>query len=117
MLAGNLAARHRPFDNWKQRLSSHSIEHEQEPGLVDDDDRGNGSAIAIDIDESGRRLGVVVPDIVVHHLEIPEQFTGGSFHGYDGRPEEIVAGPIRPDSIEVRSPKWHVEDAPLLIDG
>ncbi len=116
MLAGNVTGRHGLFDNGEQRLSSNSIEHEHEPGLVDDDDGGNGFAIAMNIDESGRRLGVVVPDIVVDHLEIPEQFSGGSLCGDDGRAKEVVAGPICSDAIVVRSSKRHVDDAPLLID-
>src|SRR5215831_12497151 len=105
MFPGNLAGWHRSFDNREERLPRHSIEHEQEPSLVDDDDSGNSPAIALDVDKRGRRLGVVVPDIVMDRLEIPQQFSGGSLHGDDGCTEEVVARPIRSDSIEIRSPK------------
>src|SRR5262252_8688230 len=117
MLAGNVAGGHGFFDNWKQRLSSDSIKHKHEPGRVDNHNGRNGHAIAMNIDEGWRSLGIVVPDIVVDHLEIPEQFSGCRLCGDDRRAKEVVAGPVGADAIVVRSPERHIDDAPLLING
>src|SRR4051794_25014719 len=71
----------------------------------------------MNIDQSGRRLRVVVPDIVMDRLEIPQQLSAGSVCRDNGRAEQVVSRPVCADAVVVGSSEGHVEDASLLIDG
>ena len=75
-------ARHVTLGHWtffyrKQWLSRNPVENKYETHLRDLSHRGNFAAIPPHIDEHGLRRQIVIPDIVVHGLEVPNQFAGG----------------------------------------
>ena len=70
----------------------------------------------LQVDEQRRRLGVVVPDVVMHELEVPEILAGVRIDRDDRRREQIVAGTIDADAVVVRGAERHVEDAALRIE-
>ena len=74
------AGRYRALLDVEDRLARDTIEREQQAGLVDDDDGGNRLSIPDQIDEKRRRLRVVIPDVVVHDLEVPEILAGVRIH-------------------------------------
>ena len=84
--------RHRPFFNAYQGRAGNAVENVNPTGLAG---LGQGLALAaleIHIEQDHRVRRIVVPDIVVHLLEMPTVFAGVSINGYDGRGEQVVAG-------------------------
>ncbi len=116
LLARHVALRHRALDDIEDRLAGDAIEREQQAGLVHHDERGNGGPVPDQIDDKRRRLGVVVPDVVMHELEVPEILAGVRVdRDHRGR-EQIVAGAVGADAVVVRGAERHVEDAALDIE-
>ena len=71
---------------------------------------------ALQVDEQRRRLRVVVPDVVMHELEVPEILAGVRVDGDDRRREQVVAGTIDADAVVVRRAERHVENAALVVE-
>ncbi len=111
LLSGHVALRHGTLDDIENRLAGDAVEREQQPGLVDDEERGNRRAAPLQVDDERSRLHVVIPDIVVHELEMPDIPAGVRIDRDHRRREQVVAGTVDADAIVVRSPKRHVENA------
>ena len=77
---------------------------------------GTVCPVAAQVDEQRRRLGVVVPDVVVHELEVPEILAGVRIDRDHRRGEQIVAGTVDADAVVVRGAERHVENAALRIE-
>src|SRR5207237_6735900 len=73
-LAGNRACRNRTLLDWKNRRARLPVEHEHHSGLC----RLNHRRLTFDVSEQRRRRVVVVPQIVVHRLEVPYDSPGRS---------------------------------------
>ena len=80
---GTVLARHRPLLHRKERLARLAVEHEEHPRLRRLDDRRHVPAIAPEGHERRRRCVVVVPQIVVHRLEVPDELAGGCPERHD----------------------------------
>ena len=76
LLAGHRGGRHRLLDNRPHRLAGHAIEHIGERLLRHLDDRLDRLAVDGDVDQNRRRRIVVVQQIVVHGLEVPDALAG-----------------------------------------
>ena len=88
---GHVALRHGPLLDRPQRLAGHAIEDLEESllaGLRDDVDL---LAVVADGEELGRGREVVVPEVVVHHLEMPEPLAGAGIEREQAIAEEIGA--------------------------
>ena len=116
LLAGHVAFRHRALFDVEDRLAGDAIERKHQSGFVDDDDGGHHLSVAAQVDEKRRRLGVIVPDVMVHELEVPEILAGVRIDRDDRGREQIVAGTVDADAVVVRGAERHIEDAALRIE-
>src|SRR5215471_14707425 len=115
-LTWHVALRHGALDDIEDRLAGDAIDGEQKARLVHHDERRNGCSVPDKIDNQRRRLGVVIPDVVMHELEMPEILAGGRIdRDYRGG-EQIVTGAIGADAVVVRGAERHVENATLDIE-
>src|SRR5256885_10829261 len=76
-LAKDVAVGYRTFFYWKQWFSGEPVENKYETHLRDLSDRRNFAALAPHIDEHGLRRQIVIPNVVVYGLEVPNQFAAG----------------------------------------
>ena len=61
------------LENWRERMGADmAIEHEEQSHLGGD---GYGGLAGV-LDQSGLRGDVIVPEVVMHHLEAPLEFPG-----------------------------------------
>ena len=116
VLVRQFALRHRALFDVEDRLAGDAVEREHQAGLVDDDDCGNGRTVPLQIDEQRRRLRVVVPDVVMNELKVPQVLAGVRVHRDHRRGEEVVAGTIDADAIVVRRAERHVENAAFRVE-
>ena len=74
MLPGDAALRHRPFLDGEDRLAGHAIEGEEHAGLRALNNGGYCFAGDGKFDQRRLRSKVVVPDVVVDKLLVPDAF-------------------------------------------
>ena len=86
------------------------------PALLTTMSAGTVVPVADQVDDKRRRLGVVVPDVVMHELEMPEILAGVRIDRDHRRGEQIVAGAVGADAVVVRGAERHVENAALGIE-
>ena len=79
--AGNLALRDRALFDRPQRLAGQALEHVEESGLARLRDDVDASPLVSDGEELRRGGEVVVPEIVVHSLEVPLPRAGAGVEG------------------------------------
>src|SRR5262249_29168185 len=117
LLAGHVALGDRALLDGPQRLAGHPVEDPHEALLAELRDRGDRLAAVPDGQQLPRGGIVVIPDIVVDHLEVPEAFAGPGIEGQQAIAKEIRAFAV--DSVEVvlGTGGRRVDDAALLIDG
>ena len=77
LFAGNIRRRNRPLFNWEERLSGFAVEDEELAELGRLDGSVNMLAANIQRNQSCRAGKVAVPQIVMHHLVVPNSLTGG----------------------------------------
>src|SRR5205814_9329737 len=112
-----IAGWHTPFADGPHRLSLYAIEDVEKAGLpclCHDVDR-----LAISPNRRQLRRGsvVVVPQIVMDHLEMPQPFPGSCVEGKQRRAKEIRAVAIGTVEIVGGRTEREVRDRPLLVDG
>ena len=90
-LTGDIAPGHGPLLDRNQRLAGLAIEDEQMAGLGSDGDRRDGAAVLAPVEEDRRRGDVVVPEIVVNGLKVPDPCAGISAKRHDRVGEQVVA--------------------------
>ena len=113
----HFALGHRTLLDAVDRLAGDAIEQKQQPDLVDHRDGGNRPAALLHVDQRGRAGQVGVPDVVMHHLEVPQVLAGIRVGRDEAGAEEIVAGAIAAVLIDRRRAERHIDDAALGIDG
>ena len=116
LLAGHVAFRHRALLDVEDRLAGDAIERKHQSGLVDDDHGGHQLSVAAQVDEKRRRLGVIVPDVMMHELKVPEILASVRIDRDDRGREQIVAGAVDADAVVVRGAERHIKDAALRIE-
>ncbi len=117
LLARHVPRGHRLLLDPVHGLTRLAIQNEHERGLADLRECGNPLAVSFNLEQTGRRWEVVVPELVVDVLEIPRQLAGPDIDG-DGRvPEEVVAGAVAAVEVRARPAHRHVDEAPRLVDG
>ena len=116
LLAGHVALRHRPLLDRPDRLARHAIEHIQQAelrGLRDDVDR-----LAVVLHGQQLRTGdeIVVPQIVMQQLVMPEALAGAQVEREQRVAEQVVPFAIAAPEIERRRAEREISDAALLVD-
>jgi hypothetical protein len=85
---------HRLLVDGPDRLAGLAIEHEQEAVLRRLRDGRDLLAVRTDREELGRVRQIVVPQIVVHGLEVPEAFSGPGIER-----DDAVGEQVRPEAV------------------
>src|SRR5688572_16696214 len=83
MLARYLRARHWPLFDGEQWFAGFAIEQKEISDLGNLRDGVDSLAAVLDRDQVRRRRDVVVPDIVMHHLEVPDALASVGFERKD----------------------------------
>ncbi|MNI51029.1 hypothetical protein D3C73_1057270 [compost metagenome] len=116
LFAGHLAGWNGPILDRVDRFTGHPVEEEHQPSLVDDAHRGDGLTVLDHVEQGGRSLGVVIPDVMSNHLEVPDILARASIGCDDRTAEQIVARTVAAIAIVVRRAEGHVDDAAFGID-
>ncbi len=82
--SGNIGLRDGLFFHGKNGNASIAIQDKQETSFVALDNYRDTFAIALESGEERRGGGIVVPEVVVHELESPDEFSGLTTKGDDG---------------------------------
>src|ERR1700734_621069 len=101
MLPGNIALGNRPLLNAVDRLAGDAIEDEHQAILVDRSHRRNRLAIMFYIEQYRWRLQVKIPNVVMNHLEVPQQLAGVRAHGDQAIGKEVIARTVDTNAVVV----------------
>src|SRR6266571_4813770 len=94
LLAGNVAARYGALFDWEERLPGFAIENEDVTHLRRLRERGNVAPAAVHGEEQRLRRHIVVPQIVVHHLKMPNHRSRRCAQRDDRVREQVLAEPF-----------------------
>ena len=115
MLARRRRLRHRALFDRPDRLARRAIEHIEEAGLAALHHRLDPTAVDRDVGKRGRSDGVVVPQIVMHHLEVPGQLAGLRVERDEAVRIEVVPGSPAAVVRHGRRAERNVDEAQLLV--
>jgi hypothetical protein len=87
------------------RLASQAIEHEGKPGLRHLRDRGNFLAANGDVDEHRWRRQIVIPDVVMERLEVPNTLACIRIETHETVGEEVI--PVAVAAVEIAG--WRLD--------
>ena len=114
LLAGHVALRHGALFDGKQRRAGVAVEHEELRGLGSLQHR----VLAVRQRDQRRRRGiVVVPQIVMHGLEVPDEFSGRGAQRHDGIGIAVVAEPRDAVVVDRRAAGGQEHQVALRIRG
>ena len=112
---GNTRDRDRPFDDRPDGLAGNPVERVDERlfGCL----RNNRHRLAIDlnIQQHRRSRHIVVPDVVMHHLVVPQPLTGFDIECNQAGAEEIVSRTEPTVEIKRGPVCWNVDNAAFLV--
>ena len=104
--------RYRP--NWLSVCSVENIGKRLLPGLRNSLDR---PSVDIDVDQDRRRRHVVVPDVVMNQLLVPDPFTCLDIDTHQRIREEIRAGPVAAIEVVGRIFDVEIRVAKFVVGG
>ena len=99
------------------RLAGHPVEDVDEAGLRGSGDRVDLPAVHVDGEQGGRGRQVVVPEAVLHGLEVPDPLAGAGVEADDGLREEVVAEAVSAVVVVARRPDREVDEPPFGVEG
>ena len=117
LLVRHVARGHGPFLDRMDRLAGATIEHEQQAVLRNDRDGRHAATLPTHVEQRRWRLQVVVPDVVMHDLEVPEILSSERVDSDQRRAEQVGALAIAAVSIPGRRCERQIGDASLAVDG
>ena len=115
-LAFRAALRHGALLDRPHRLAGIAVEDEHEPLLGRLDHDVTHALAGFDTRQRRLRRQVVVPDVVMHGLERPGEFTGLALERDHGIGMRVVAGPLAAPEIRARRGRRQ-EHEPALVIG
>ena len=116
LLAGHGRLRYGPLVNGPQRLAGLPIEDVDESLLADLRHRLDAPAVTHHIDQVRRGGKVVVPESVVHGLEVPDPLPGSGVQAHEAFGEQVVAGTMAAVEVVGRRAERQVDVARLLVN-
>ena len=114
-LARDVALRHRALFDRNERLTCLAIEHEEVTRLGRNADRGDRPALLAPVEQDRRRRHVVVPEIVMNRLEVPDTRAGVGAQRYDGIGEQVIAEPLAAEVVGARAARRHEDEVARRI--
>ena len=112
----HITRRHRPLFDGPQRLAGDAVEDEDHPDLADLRDDVHRLAVVLHREQLGAGGRIVIPQIVMHELKMPEAFAGVKVEREQAVAEQIVAEAIAAVEIEGWRAEREIADAALLVD-
>ena len=103
LLARDVALRHRPLFDRNERRAGLAIEHEEVAGLGRHADGRDGAPVLAPVEQDRWRRDVVVPEIVMHGLEVPDALAGVGAQRHDGIGEQVVAEALAAVVVRARA--------------
>src|SRR5690606_6909987 len=108
--------RHRSLLDADERRAVGAVEDVDPAGLARLREALAHHAVDFDVEQHDGARAVVVPDIVMHLLEVPAVFAGLRIDGDDRRGEEVVAGADRAVVVGTGIAGREVQQAELRVD-
>ena len=115
--AGDLARRDGPFLDRPDRLAREAVEHVGKAGLRYLRDGLDRPAVDDDIDQIGRRGDVVVPDAVMHGLEVPDSLPGFGIERDQAFGVDILAVAHTAPVVVGRRGYRQIDDSRFVVGG
>ena len=106
---------HRPLDDRPDRLARHAVERVGHRLLGQLHHGLDLAAVDGDVHQDRRDVVVVVPQIVMHGLEVPDHLAGLGADTDDAVRIEVVAGPVSAVHVVAGSPGRQVDEPELLV--
>src|SRR5690606_5808849 len=114
-LARYVARGHHAFDDWEQRLARGALEQEHMSRLrADGDCRDARTSFALEWEQQRRRSNVIVPEVVMHGLEMPHDLTARSVQR-DNRIRVLVAALAQAAEVVRARAAGRYEHDPTLL--
>ncbi len=107
--------RHRTFFNGPQRLARHAVEYVEKTKLGGLGDDVHVLSIVLNREQFGCGSGVVIPQIVMHELEVPQALAGPRVKSEQAIAKQIGSGAVRSVEIVGRGAKREVSYATLCV--
>ena len=104
LLAGNIALRDRALLDGQERRARQPVQDEHSPHLRRDGDRRRP---VFPGEQRRLRRYVIIPDVVMHHLKSPHEFTSARAQGHHRIRPLVVALSEAPEIIRARAPRWN----------
>src|SRR5205823_11731839 len=113
----NVAGRDRPFDDLEQRLTGSALKQESKAGLGNLRDRVHRFALAEDGHQRWLRRNIVIPEIVMNGLKVPDPLAGKRLHGHQRIAEKARTLAVPSVIIVGRRSQRQKRNSPLYIHG
>ena len=105
-----------PLLDGPHRLAGHPVEDVGEPLLRHLGDGVDGAAVDVEGHQVGRRREVVVPQPVVHGLEVPLALAGAGVEADERLGEQVGAEPPAAPVVAARGARGHVQQPALGVE-
>src|SRR5687768_7192875 len=115
-LTGYLALGYPTFFDGPERLSGLPLEHIKKSGFAGLRDDVDGLAVVLHRQQLRRGRIVVVPQIMMDDLEMPQPLARSCVEGEQAVAEQVVASPIAAVKIVCRRAGWHKHDAIFFVE-
>ena len=106
-----------PLLDADERFARYAIQQVDPSGLPCSRESLPGAPVDLDVEEHDRRGKVVVPDVVMHHLEVPAVLTRQSIERHDRRRKEVVARPYPTIEVGTGVPGREIDQPELGVRG
>ena len=116
LLPRHVGLLHRPLFDRPDRLAGDAIEHVEKRLLARHRDRLDQLAVHVGVEQDRRRRHVVVPDRVMHDLEVPLALAGLQIDADDAVAEQVVAGTMAAVVVRRRILDRQIDQAGFLVD-
>ena len=116
-LARHVALRYGPLLDRPDRLAGDAVEHVGERLLARLRNRLDLASVDGDVEQVAGGGEVVVPEAVMHGLEVPDPLAGLGIDRDDALGEQVVAGTHAAVPVVGRGSRGQIDVAKLLVDG
>ena len=114
-LTGGVRAGDRALDDGPHRLAGHAVERVGHGLLGELNHRLDFAAVDDDVHQDRGHVVVVVPQVVVHGLEVPHHLAGLGPHADEAVGVEVVAGAVPAVHVVAGGPRRQIDEPELFV--